>query len=164
MTFDETFQTVLNTHLEKENLLIDIFDKKLDRASLAFEKALRNFIEIENQLDHLDTEDKNDNSRRRKSNAVKSFEFQGVSSRVAAEDLNQIYEGTKEISQFGPGNFKKGDFVNCTIDRRKLQGTIISISQRGLLVDTKDKKKVRISWDEIEDEEAEISKVTDDYS
>ena len=163
MTLDETIQNQLNLNIQKESYVLQVLDKKLDCTALAFEKALKNFNEIENQLDNLDTEDKNDNNRRRKSNSVKSFEFQGVPSRLAAEDLNRIYEGTKETNEFGPGSFKKGDQVNCVIDRRKLQGTIISVNQRGLLIVTKDRRKVRISWEEIEDEEAEVSKVTDEY-
>lgn len=162
MTADENiYQIELNNQMERENQIIEVFDKKLEMVNVTSEKALKNFIEIENQLDNLDTEDE-DNGRRRKSNTVKNFEFQGVPNRVAVEDLNQIYEGSKEIIEFGPGNFRKGDVVNCVIDRRKIQGTVISVNQRGLLIVTKDRKKVRISWDEIEDEEAEVSKVTEE--
>lgn len=162
MTADENiYQIELNNQMERENQIIEVFDKKLEMVNVTSEKALKNFIEIENQLDNLDTEDE-DNGRRRKSNTVKNFEFQGVPNRVAVEDLNQIYEGSKEIVEFGPGNFRKGDVVNCVIDRRKIQGTVISVNQRGLLIVTKDRKKVRISWDEIEDEEAEVSKVTEE--
>lgn len=162
MTADENiYQIELNNQMERENQIIEVFDKKLEMVNVTSEKALKNFIEIENQLDNLDTEDE-DNGRRRKSNTVKNFEFQGVLNRVAVEDLNQIYEGSKEIVEFGPGNFRKGDVVNCVIDRRKIQGTVISVNQRGLLIVTKDRKKVRISWDEIEDEEAEVSKVTEE--
>jgi hypothetical protein len=162
MTADENiYQIELNNQMERENQIIEVFDKKLEMVNVTSEKALKNFIEIENQLDNLDTEDE-DNGRRRKSSTVKNFEFQGVPNRVAVEDLNQIYEGSKEIAEFGPGNFRKGDVVNCVIDRRKIQGTVISVNQRGLLIVTKDRKKVRISWDEIEDEEAEVSKVTEE--
>lgn len=163
MTLDETLQNELIIQSRKEEHLINVFDKKLEKSNIAFAKANKTFVEIENSLDQLDTEDKNESGRRRKSSGLKSFDFQHVASKATVEDLSQIYEGAKESVEMGIGNFRKGDFVSCVVDRKKSQGTVIAINTKGLIIVTKDRKKIRISWDDIEDEEVQISKVSEEY-
>ncbi|KAM0680239.1 hypothetical protein GINT2_001624 [Glugoides intestinalis] len=138
--------------------------EQLNREKIAFSKSMANFIAVENEFDQRGIDKTCEPSRRRKAHVFKTFEFQGASNRAILEDLNVIYDGVTEEEVFGNENFKRNDTVLCVVNNKKYKGKIISISQKGIVVRTKDKRKIRIFWEDIEDEEAKITKIDEERS
>lgn len=136
--------------------------ERMDKAARAYIKSLKFYIDVENELDQKRIEEKSENGRRRKLHSFKTFEFQGLSYRTISEDLNLIYEGIREEEGFGPENFKRNDVVSCVVDRKKYKGTIISVNQRGMIIKTQDRRKIKLSWEEVEDGEAKVTKLQSD--
>lgn len=136
--------------------------ERLQKMVVAEIKSLAYFMEVENELDMKKNEGKTESGRRRKAHSYKNFEFQGLSYRTIAEDLNAIYEGTNDDEGFGPENFKRNDLVSCVVDRKKYKGVVISVSQKGMVIKTQDRRKIRISWEDIEDEDIKVVKIQND--
>lgn len=135
---------------------------QLNREKIVFKKTMANFIAVENELDQRTVDKTLEPSRRRKAHVFKTFEFQGASYRAILEDLNVIYDGTTSEEVFGNENFKRNDTVVCVVDKKKYKGKIVSISQKGIVVRAKDKRKIKISWEDIEEEEAKIAKIEEE--
>ncbi|ELA41880.1 uncharacterized protein VICG_01064 [Vittaforma corneae ATCC 50505] len=148
--------------LQKVNTQLSQMEERMDKAAEAYIKCLKFYIDVENELDQKRIEEKSENVKRRKPHSFKNFEFQGLSYRAISEDLNLIYEGIKEEEGFGPENFKRNDAVSCIVDRKKYKGTIVSVNQRGMVIKTQDRRKIKLSWEEIEDGEAKVTKLQSD--
>lgn len=144
----------------KINDQFELLKEKQEKESRAYLRALSTLIDIENELDHSNEKEEEAPVRRRKAGGYRSFEFQGVSYKDAVEDLNNIY-GTQrdEEKRCDFRNFKKNDSVSCVLDKKKYKGTIIQINQRGLVIKTKDRRKIKASWEDIDDEEIKITKL-----
>jgi len=149
---------------DKQDLKLTKLKERIENEARAFVKALSFFTETENDLDRKKIDDRAEGGRRRKAHSIKYFEFQGLPYKSIAEDLNLIYEGSKEEDTFGQENFRRNDMVSCIVDRKKYKGTIVSINDRGMMVKTLDRRKIRILWEDIEDGETKITKIEDDSS
>lgn len=136
--------------------------EKLEKEGKAFNKSLLFFTETENELDKKKIADQAVSGRRRKAHSIKYFEFQGLPYKTISEDLNVIYEGMKEEDGFGPDDFRRNDRVSCIVDRKKYKGTVVSVNDRGMVVKTQDKRKIRIMWEDIEEGETKITKIDED--
>lgn len=138
----------------------EMLKERQEKEARAHSRALGTLINLENELDHSNEHEEDAPTRRRKSGGYRSFEFQGVTHKDAVEDLNNIY-GTQraEEKRFNFRNFKKNDCVSCVLDKKRYKGIIIQISQKGLVVKTKDRRKIKASWEDIDDEEIKITKL-----
>lgn len=157
-----TADTTENIFTEHSDPQLKKLKKVLTREKNVFERVMQQFIDLENELDQNSVDHKKDTGRRRKSYSFKNFEFQGVSNRFAIEDLNEIYDGLNDDDGFGPENFRKNDSVSCLVDRKKYNGTIISVNQKGMVVRSNDRRKIKISWDDIEDGRAKVEKIVNE--
>lgn len=138
----------------------DLLKKKYKREASTYLKALSNFIDMENELDHSNENEDEASSRRRKGNGCRNFEFHGVPHKDAVEDLNDIYgKHRADEKRANFRNFKKNDCVSCVLDKKRYKGAIIQINQRGLVIKTKDRRKIKASWEDIDDEEIKIVKL-----
>lgn len=138
----------------------ELFREKHEKEVGAYLKALSRFLDIESELDHSNENGDEAPSRRRKANGYRNFEFQGVSHRDAVEDLNDIYgEHKSDEKRANFRNLKKNDYVSCELDKKRYKGAIIQINQKGLVIKTKDRRKIKASWEDIDDEEIKIAKI-----
>lgn len=138
----------------------DDFEKRINVEAKVFIKNFENYIQVENELD-----EKNENQieiagRRRKSFTNKEFYFIPVNYKESMEDLNEIY-GLDDLDTKRSPNykmFKKADSITAVYGKKKYKAIIVQVGHKGIFAKTKDKKKLRISWDEIEDNKVEIYK------
>lgn len=137
-----------------------LLKKKHEKEVSTYLKALGSFVDMENELDHSNENDYEVPSRRRKASGYRNFEFQGVPHKDAIEDLNDIYgEHKSDEKRINFRNFKKNDYVSCVLDKKRYKGIIIQINQKGLVIKTKDRRKIKASWEDIDDEEIKIAKI-----
>jgi hypothetical protein len=150
-----------DSQIQEENVLK--LEERIKKEEMSHLKSLDFFLNAETELDQRQIDDTSENNnRRRKIHSHKNYEFQGLSYRTISEDLNQIYEGIREDDGFRPENFKRNDTVSCVVDRKKYKGNIISVNQRGMVIKTQDRRKIRIAWEDVEDGEAKVMKLHSD--
>lgn len=140
---------------------LEAFKKRLNSEKTVFDRNFGKFIEIENELDQRTGTQIEISGRRRKSFGNKSFEFISVSYKEAMEDINSIYDSGNTQDSRRTQNFKKfkkSDFVTVAVEKKKYKGTIIQVGHRGLIVKSKDRRKIKISWEQIDEQEIQIYK------
>lgn len=146
----------------KDSQLVQL-KNKIEKENTIWINFLKSFNDLENEVDLRKIEEQSENNgRRKKSHSLRNFEFQGVSYRTIAEDLGNIYEDGREEEGFGSENFKRNDIVSCIVDRKKYKGAIISINERGMIIKTQDRRKIRLSWEDVEEGEAKVTKLQND--
>ncbi len=157
----------INEEVEDSKVLkresdLEIFKKRIEAEAKVFIKNAEKFIELENELDKRKIDDFNEsNTRRRKINTNRSFDFLTATYRESMEDLNEIYGSEDNLESKNSKNykkFKKADLVTAIYGKKKYKGSIIQVGHRGLVVKTKDRRKLRISWEEIDGQEVQVFK------
>lgn len=144
--------------IHKEDLNFADFKERLLCEARIFRKVNEKLASIESELDHSSERYASEDAsrRRRKSLGYKSFDFIGVAYKEALDDLNQVY-GENQLEDFSR-NFRKNDAVTCIVDKKKYKGTVLQVNQKGMTIKIKDKRKLRISWKDIDNEEVKVLK------
>lgn len=138
-------------------------EKKLKHAVEVQCNIIDNFMEINNKLDSDSEEDESEEpKKRRKKWSRKEYEFSGVTSKVAQEDLDEIYNGTRNTPRYAvPTDFKKNDVVTCILGKKKYKGDVFQVTDKGLSIKTSDRKKIKILWENIIAGNIQLIKVKD---
>ena len=77
----------------------------------------------------------------------REFAFTAVKEDEYLMDLEEIYGDNIEQKVIkNDREFKKNDVVVCVLDKKKYKGVIFQINSGGLVIKTKDRKKIKIAW------------------
>lgn len=120
--------------------------------------VLDKFREIENGLDLEDSEESDPGHKRRRNKwSNRSFEFNHVSAKTYQEDLDEIF-GAARPAKRSSADLKKNDAVSCILHGKKYKGTVFQTSFKGIVIKTRDRKKIRLLWEEIDNNNVQIAR------
>lgn len=140
----------------------------LERLSMRINNAVRlqcstldKFLEIENSLDSTESheEDLRGKKRRVKLNS-RGYSFNHVSALTSQKDLDEIFGNEKsKDSNRNILDLMKNDSVTCILNRRKYKGIVFQISIKGLVIKTRDRKKIKLHWENIDGDNVQVIKI-----
>ncbi|KAI5148941.1 hypothetical protein ENBRE01_0634 [Enteropsectra breve] len=120
-------------------------------------------LEDESGLMDLDEYNADCSKRRKKHMSTKSYDFKGASDKQFREDMEEINsEHRAEKSTAKRMNeFERNDSVILYMNNKKYNGTIFQVNFKGIVVKTHDRKKIKLSWENIDKSNIHIEKYSD---
>lgn len=139
-------------------------ENKIIKAVLRQNAIFDKFLEIDNRLDQTNEEEEEDSEqqtkRRKKRLGHRAFEFRHASAKACLEDLEEIFGGQTEcMPRRRVMDLKRNDAVACILGRKKYKGNVFQVSPKGVVIKTRDRKKIKLLWENIDGESIQIIKI-----
>lgn len=144
----------------------------LDKIGLKIKKSVDQKLKILDKFEEIDNSVDNDTSEKpledddmglkkpRKSKRIRASNMNDALITNFKDDFEEIFMGKKKLSVDKKLELQKDDKVVFVVNKKEYYGVVFQIySDKGLIIKTNDRKKIKLLWESIDSRNVQIYKV-----